>query len=154
MTDIALHREAIPAIDDGDLARLLEFEDCVLQAPQVPVRTDHVLHAGQYVRTLFMSKGTVITGALVKIPTVLIVQGDAMVSVGEEGRRLTGYAVLAAAAHRKQAFVALEDTHVTMSFPTRAKTIEEAEREFTDDADRLSSRLRESVNTFTITSDR
>lgn len=152
MVEIALRRETIPAIGDEDLARLTEFEGRVLQAPQVPVCTDHVLHAGQYTRTLFMPQGMVITGALVKIPTTLIVQGDALVSVGDEPRRLKGYAVLAAAAHRKQAFVALEDTHLTMTFPTKARTVEEAEREFTDDADRLASRLPEAINTFTITS--
>lgn len=153
MADIALRRETIPAIGDEALARLMDFEGRVLQAPQVPVCTDHVLHAGQYTRTLFMPQGMVITGALVKIPTTLIVQGDVLVSIGDEARRLKGYAVLAAAAHRKQAFVALEDTHLTMTFPTQAKTVEEAEREFTDDADRLASRLPEAINTFTITSD-
>ena len=34
----------------------------------------------------------------------------------------------------------LADTHLTMLFPTRAQTIEEAEREFTDEADSLFSR--------------
>lgn len=151
MGEIALHREMIPATGSDALGRLIELEECVLQAPQVPICTDHLLHAGQYVRTLFMPAGMVITGALVKIPTVLIVQGDVQVTVGDESRRLSGYAVLAAAAHRKQAFIALADTYVTMSFPTQARTIEEAEREFTDDADRLASRRSESINTFTVT---
>lgn len=151
MPEIALRREMIPPIGSDALARVIELEDSVLQAPQIPLCTDHVLHAGLYVRTLLMPKGTVITGALVKIPTVLTVQGDVLVAVGDESRRLTGYAVLAAAAHRKQAFVALEDTYVTMSFPTQAKTIEQAEREFTDDADRLGSRCPEAINTFTVT---
>ncbi len=153
MPEIAVHREAIPAISDEALARMTEFERRVLEAPQVPVRTDHVLHAGLYVRTLFMPKGTVITGALVKVATVLVVQGDVIVAVGDGTSRLAGHAVLAAAAHRKQAFVALEDSYVTMSFPTRVRTIEEAEAEFTDEAHRLASRRPEAFNTFTVTGD-
>jgi hypothetical protein len=41
---------------------------------------------------------------------------------------------------------------ITMMFPTKARTIEEAEREFTDDADRLLSR-RQNANTVVITED-
>jgi hypothetical protein len=53
---------------------------------------------------------------------------------------LQGHAVLAASAGRKQAFLARVDTHLTMIFPTRAKTVEDAEREFTDEVDLLASR--------------
>jgi hypothetical protein len=62
------------------------------------------------------------------------------VTVGDQTRELAGYHVIAASKGRKQAFFALEDTHLTMLFPTRASSIEEAEREFTDEFDRLMSR--------------
>jgi hypothetical protein len=48
--------------------------------------------------------------------------------------------VLPAAAGRKQAFLAQADSHITMIFATAARSVAEAEREFTDEADNLVSR--------------
>ena len=50
------------------------------------------------------------------------------------------YQVLPAEANRKTAYLAIEDTWVTMIFPSDAVTIEDAENQFTDEADRLMSR--------------
>ena len=128
------------AMSETAIGKVRALEQAALAQPQIEIHTDHVLHAGTYVRTVKVPSGVVITGVLVKIPTVVIVSGDAIV-YGEDGAiPLTGYTVVRAQAGRKQAFVALTDIHITMTFATSAKTVEEAEAEFTDEADMLVSR--------------
>jgi hypothetical protein len=53
---------------------------------------------------------------------------------------LVGYNVIQASAGRKQIYVTREETAITMIFPSNAKTVEEAEEEFTDEAEMLLSR--------------
>jgi hypothetical protein len=129
----------IPAMSDAAIEKVRRLESLVLAAPQVPLETSHIFHAGLYARTIRLPAGVMITGALIKIATLLIVQGDAIVYLDGESVRLEGYNVLPASARRKQAFVALAETHLTMIFATEARTVEEAEAEFTDEADLLGS---------------
>ncbi len=132
------------------LAKVCELEKRVLEVPQVEFTTHHVLHGGVYYRTICIRKGVVLTGALIKIPTTLVVSGKATVLIGDgEEHLVEGYRVFAASAGRKQAFITHEDTYITMSFKTNAKTVEEAEAEFTDDHERLMSRR--GVNEIVIT---
>lgn len=132
------------------LDQVRALESRVLKGPQEPFITHHVFHAGIYSRTILLRAGRVLTGALIKIATLVIVNGDVSVLVGEDTEiRLRGYNILPASAGRKQAFIAHEDTSLTMQFATRAKTVEEAEQEFTDEADRLLSRQGENVITIT-----
>ncbi len=144
MTQILLIPEMpsaiIPAMSESaiDLVRQLETE--VLKAPQIDMPTQHVLHAGVYARTICLPADGVLTGALIKIATTLIVSGDTTVFTDDGLVRLTGYNVLLASAGRKQAFVAHADTHITMLFATRARTVQEAEEEFTDEHQLLMSR--------------
>lgn len=131
----------LPSTSERALARIREIEEIVLKVPQIEMITHHVIHAGMYSRTIMVPKGTVLTGALVKIPTTLIVCGTASVLIGDDEEVLVdGYHVLAASANRKQAFIAHEDTFITMSFKTTAQCVEEAEIEFTDEHTRLMSR--------------
>lgn len=151
-----MHALTLPATLPPTTPRALEvvreIEERVLSAPQLDVETWHVLHAGVYSRTICIKAGCVLTGALTKIPTTLTISGDCSILIGDgEEIIVEGYHVLAAAAGRKQAFIAHEDTHVTMSFKTEARTIEQAEAEFTDEADRLMSRA--GVNHVVITGD-
>lgn len=128
----------IPPMTPAAIARVREIEDYMLATqPQFDLEMHHQIHAGVYARTCLLPAGIVMTGALIKIATTLTIAGDVMVWLGGEGRRITGYAVLAASAGRKQAFRAIADTHITMSFRTDAKTVAEAEREFTDEFSRL-----------------
>lgn len=130
----------IIAMDAGAMAKVRAFEDLSLaRLPQVEIATDHMIHGGMYARTIMIPKDTVLTGALIKLATILIVQGDASVFVGGPALELTGYNVLPARAGRKQLFIARSDVHLTMIFPTRAKTVAEAEREFTDEYAKLFS---------------
>lgn len=133
-----------------DLVTRIESES--LQRPQVAIKTQHVIHAGVYARTIRIPAGTLLTGAFVKISTLLIFQGNARFTVGDdEALSLVGYHVIPAAARRKQAILAIEDTMLTMIFGSRSKTVESAEMEFTDDFDQLMSRVGE--NEVVITGD-
>lgn len=145
MRDLAFLK-AIPPMSPADIRRVQKLEAFLLARPQLTLPVQHVLHAGMYSRTIMVPARHMMTGALIKVPTMLVVQGDCYVTVGSEVKRITGYAVLAAAAGRKQAFRTEADTHITMIFPTEARTVEEAEREFTDDHEMLNSRRPDGVN--------
>jgi len=140
---------ALPSMTPEVMGRLFAFEQENLKRDQVPVFTHHLIHAGMYARTITIEAGTVLTGAHVKIPTILILDGDAEVSLGDRSVRLTGHHVLHASAHRKQAFVAFADTHLTMLFATQARDVHVAEEEFTDQAAMLLSRHGENHVTIT-----
>jgi GNAT superfamily N-acetyltransferase len=134
----------VPATTAGGVEHVKWIEDIVKQVPQVPIATHHVIHAGVYSRTICVPKGVVLTGALTKIPTTLTICGHASVLVGDsEEVEIRGYQVLAASAGRKQAYIAHADTFITMSFKTDARTVEEAEEAFTDEAEFLFSRTGE-----------
>jgi hypothetical protein len=117
-----------------------EFEDYVLQFPQVTIETSHLFHSGIYTRTILIPAGVVMTGALIKIPTTLIISGDVTVTVGDGSMRLTGYNVISASSGRKQIFYAHTDTYLSMMFATSCTTIEDAENEFTDESEKLQTR--------------
>ena len=149
MRDLAV-RPGIPAMSAHAIDNVRRLEAASLaEMPQVVLAVDHALHAGMYARTVTIPANGLITGVLIKIATLLILQGDAIVYIGDDGEdatghtRITGYHVLRAGAGRKQAFLALAETHLTMLFPTGAKTVEEAEAEFTDEVHMLQSRRAE-----------
>lgn len=133
------------------IGKVIALENIVRQAPQLTIDTDHVIHGGMYARTITIPKGAALVGALIKIPTMVIVSGHCTVTIGDDVTELCGYQVLPASAGRKQAWVAHQDTDVTMIFPTTAKTVEEAETQFTDDANQLMSRQYSERDTFTYT---
>lgn len=136
-----LPTKLLPPTTPKGMALVTAVEDVVLAEPQREITTYHVLHAGVYSRTICVPAGVVLTGAVIKVPTTLTVSGRASVLIGDGQEMIVdGYHVFAAAAGRKQAFIAHTDTWLTMSFKTDARTVEEAENEFTDEADRLFSR--------------
>jgi hypothetical protein len=133
------------------IAKVDEFQRQLLEQPQVRICTLHTLHAGVYSRTVRIPAGCAIAGVVVKISTLLIVRGSATVYDGAAPVTVTGYAVLPASAGRKQAFLAHEDTDITMVFATEASSVEEAEDLFTDEGYSLASRHDPSSNTIIIT---
>lgn len=134
-----------------ELNQVRRLENELLEMPQVKIATHHVLHAGMYARTITVPAGVILTGSLMKIPTLLILQGSFLLFAGDKAIRLDGYNLFTGGANRKQAGVAITDTHVTMIFATEAKTIEEAEEEFTDETHLLFSRYEDAENHITIT---
>ena len=145
--ELTLRGGYIAPMDPEALDQARRFEDMLLGYPQADIRTDHLLHAGMYARTVLIPAGTAITGALIKLATCLIISGDVYIGLGDRAERLTGYHVLAGAAGRKQGFLAIQDTYLTMLFPTDATTVEQAEEQFTDDVDMLLSRQPGAINT-------
>ena len=128
-------------MSDAAIEQVKAFELLVLDAPQTEMVTKHVIHAGMYFRTIMLPAGHVMTGACIKIPTVVTVCGDAEVYTGDSVLSLQGYNVLPAQRGRKQAFYARTDTHISMAFPTSARTVFDAEAEFTDESESLMSRF-------------
>jgi len=141
----------LPAPSPEALAKVYIAEERILQQEQAPLRTEHVLHAGLYARTVRMPAGIVGVGALIKRATLLIANGDALAFVGEGWAEITGYNVLPASSGRKQIFVTRGPLELTMIFPTQAKTVAEAEEEFTDETEMLMSRADDSGDTVIIT---
>jgi hypothetical protein len=145
----AVTHYVLPPMDRLAVDRIRGYEHAALQCEQTPIATHHLLHAGMYARTITIPAGVVLTGALIKRATVLVFNGDATVAIGQGNVRMTGYHVIAASAHRKQAFLAHADTQLTMLFPTTARSVAAAEDEFTDEADLLFSRHGENAVTIT-----
>ena len=100
---------------------------------EAPIEVEHFLWAGCYVRTILLRKGEIGAGAFIKIPTVVIVSGNCKVVVGDHLEEISGYSVLRGMDGRRQVFSAFDDTYITMFFASNAATVEEAEKEFTDE---------------------
>lgn len=147
--EIAERKISTMSVEEVNQVRMLENE--LLSMPQVKIATSHILHAGMYARTITVPAGIVLTGSLMKIPTLLIIQGEFLLFAGDKTISLNGYNTFTGGANRKQAGVAVTDTHVTMIFATDAKTIADAEAEFTDETDLLFSRYSDAENHITIT---
>lgn len=113
--------------------------------------TEHTLHAGIYSRTLFMPRGSIVAGVVIKVPTTLVLCGKMAVYIGDEVKHIDGYNVLTTLGDRKQVVYAIEDSYATLSFRTDAKTIDEAEQQMTNEYERLMSREPESINIINVT---
>lgn len=146
-----MNEVTIPVMSLDAVANVRDLERHLLALPQTLIETHHVLHGGMYARTILIPAVTALTGALIRVPTVLVIAGDTLVTLGNESVRLAGYHVLPAATGRKTAFATIADTRVTMIFPTTARTVEEAEAEFTEEADGLCSRRDPTSNHVVIT---
>lgn len=125
------------------LAMMEELQEWNLKRPQVRIDVVHKFHAGTYSRTMRVPAGVLLTAALVKIPTLLIISGKCRVLTEGGYINFDGYYVIEAPAGRKMACLAFTDTWATMIFATKATTVEEAEREFTDEHELLFSRRQE-----------
>jgi hypothetical protein len=130
----------VPAATPEALAIVNRVEAKMRSMPQIELKTEHILHAGMYARTVRLDARVAIVSVLIKVPTVLTVNGKCRVFAGEVWRDFDGYNVLPANAGRKMIYITFAPTEITMVFPSRAKTVEEAEREFTDEGDMLLSR--------------
>ena len=134
----------LPVMTQDDVEKVRRLERDMLQAEQVPIATTHHFHAGMYARTIRIPAGVMITGALIRIPTLLVVSGHVKVFIGGDVIELVGYHIVPGQAGRKQVFLALADTDLTMLFATAATTVEQAEAEFTEEAELLISRKQNS----------
>jgi hypothetical protein len=140
MSNLTITAKRIATMSESAIEKVRDLETVLMELPQEPIGTDHVLHGGMYARTIKIPAGVAVTGTVIKVATLLVFQGDALVNTDDGPIELHGYNVMAASAGRKQVFVALTDTLLTMIFPSAAQTIEQAENEFTDEAHLLLTR--------------
>lgn len=127
----------------ADPEAVRQMEDILLQHPQVDLHTEHYLDlvGGMYVRTITIPAGTVLTGALSRVDHLCIVSGDITVTTDEGPKHITGSGILLPVkAGSKRAGIAHANTTWSTVFRTDCQTIEEAEQEFTGEAERLQSR--------------
>jgi hypothetical protein len=139
MRELALRPDIAP-MSETAIAKVRALESAALELPQVEVRIDQTLHAGVYLRVAYLPPGTLITGALIKVETIVAVQGEALMYSEDGVVRLSGHAILRAAAGRKSAFYAVGSTTISMMFATTARTVDEAEEQFTDEHALLTTR--------------
>lgn len=139
MTNLSVMHNKLPSMNEQALDKVYNFEELNLQNTQIDIETSHLIHGGMYARTIFIPGGTVLTGALIKVPTVLIICGHTLVYTGDETIEFSGYNVIQASAGRKQVFWTRSDVHLTMIFPSNFKTVKDLEYEFTDESDILMS---------------
>lgn len=136
-----LVKTTLGAMAPEAVAEIKKFRDRVGELPgQTDLPIEHHLHAGVYSRTVFIPKGMLAFGTQIRVPTQMIISGSVVINDGLERREYEGFKVLDGAAGRIQVAYAREDTYVTMLFATDAKTVREAEDEFTDEAALLQTR--------------
>lgn len=152
VSDLPTIGAKVPAMTGEAVENVRALQASLSHLPQVAITTQHVLHGGVYARTVTLQPGVLIVGVLVKVPTTLVINGDVSVYLGEQTVRLSGYSVIPASAHRKQAFYAHAGTTLTMILQAPgATTIESAEDIFTDEGGALVSRHPDAINEITIT---
>ena len=100
---------------------------------------DQFIHGGVYTRTLFIPRGVFILGALIKVPTTVIIHGDLLLSNGHNTAHSKGFCTFKGVPYRRCFMFALEDTYFTTHNATKATTIEDAEKEFTDEWELLTT---------------
>lgn len=135
MNDLVLADNALPSTPPAIVDKIREIEAKIKPREHtLQVQMEHLLHGGMYARTCRLGALMVITSVLIKIPTVLLVKGKCVVFAGDKWHTLEGYNVIPASAGRKQIYVTLASTEITMVFPTNARTVQEAEAQFTDES--------------------
>jgi hypothetical protein len=150
MTALAINNK-ISVMSESAIEKVRLVQNAMLKFPQIDLPVHHILHGGMYSRSLVIPAGVAIAGAFIQVPTTLVVSGNVTVYANDQAYEIDGYQVLVASAGRKQVFVAHTDTNMTMTFATDAKTVEDAENEFTSEPDLLASRRHENLNTTIIT---
>ena len=133
---IPLHIKLAPSSPQA-IDKVRRLGDALRELPRLPFVIEHMLHAGMYTRTTRLPAGTVLAAVLIQVPTVLIIMGEGVVYSNDELIPVEGYTVLAGSAGRKVAMVTQSEFAMSMMFPTQAKTVAEAEREFTPEHELL-----------------
>jgi len=141
----------INAMTTSDISLANTIQEKMLKQKQLELHTHHTIHGGVYTRTIMLRKGASLVGALIRVDTTLIVSGKISIYIGSKVIDIDGYKIITARANRKQIMKAYEDSYITMLFKTEAKTVEEAEDEFTNESKILMSRTKKCTNTENIT---
>ena len=143
MSSLAILGNTIPTTTQESIEKVIAIENRLRQHEQAKISTEHIFHAGMYIRTVRLVPNTVFTSALIKIPTLVVINGICELYAGDQWIHLEGYNVVPADAGRKGIYVTRGIVEITMIFPSNAKTVEEAEAQFTDEAASLLSRTQD-----------
>ena len=136
------------AMSRGDIEKIRGIREALKEElvanpnAEVEIPCEQHLHAGFYSRTIFIPKDTVAVGVTITKDTQLVISGHVLMNDGTHVVEIDGYRVLECKAGRAQIARTLEDTYMTMSFATDAKTVREAEDEFTDEPEQLLTRTK------------
>lgn len=135
----ALVAKPMTAVSAAWSERVYSLAQCISEAGAgIDLPVEQTLHAGVYSRTVKHPKGVVVFGIKIPIDTQLIITGKVRIYCDGEAFTVEGHRVLKGLAGRQVIAVALEASYATVLFATKAKTIEEAEREFAgEDFDKL-----------------
>ena len=147
----AAHARGLLPATERELRCLEQVRVFLKSCGEIPMPTEHVLHGGMYVRTIHMKPGDVVLGSLIKLATIVILNGCASVLTGEQESKYQGYNVIPGSAGRQSLFIAHNDVDLTMIFPTLAQTVEQAEEQVFAQYDLLVSRRDGNENTVIIT---
>lgn len=123
----------IAALTPSELAAVRQAEDALKREPQLQIDIKETLHEGVYTRTAFVPENVVLSGALMKVPTTLLVIGRCVLTLSKGTAAVDGFASFTSPAGRKTLFRTLSATKLVMVFATKAQSLEEARKEFTDD---------------------
>lgn len=145
---LALCGASLPASSPKELETLAVVQDVLLRAEQTAIRTEHILHGGMYSRTVrivpqsyAVDDQLIICGSRLNLPTMLIINGPIDTWTGGGWKQLDGFNVLTGSAGRKQLFLTRgAPVEMTMIYPTKARTVEDAENEVFAEPDMLLSR--------------
>ena len=129
---VPLHTRLAPS-SQAAIDKVTAFAAVLRELPQTKFVTEHMLHAGMYTRTVRLPPDTVCAAVLIKVPTVLILVGTCEVWSDDEVIYAQGYSVLPGSKGRKIAFVTRSEVCMSMMFPTTATTVDEAQKQFTDE---------------------
>ena len=84
MNELITQSVKIGTMSDYAIDRVRALEEITSAMDQAEITTWHVLHSGMYSRTIKIPEGVLLTGALVKVPTILVVNGDVAVYANEQ----------------------------------------------------------------------
>lgn len=131
--------ESLPSIPP-QLEAVRRLEEELYKLPQIDLHTMHQVFGGMCARTIFIPRGTALTGALTKRDNLCIVHGEILVTTDEGTVHLAGFNVLPAKAGAKRAGFALSDTIWTTIWTTELQDISAIEDEMTDESTMLQTR--------------
>jgi hypothetical protein len=137
----------IDQLKQVSLEQARSIEGALRLLPQIEIETRHLIHGSMYARTIFIPAGTALTGVLTKTDNICVVYGDISVTTDVGVQRLTGFNVLPATKGYKRVGYAHADTFWTMLIQTDGATLEEAEKDLTDEVDLLQTNCLTFANT-------
>lgn len=146
MNEISRLDTGFAAMSREDIEKIRGIREALREAlvadpeGEVDIPCEQHIHAGFYSRTIFIPKDTVAVGVTILKDTQLIISGHVLMNDGTHIVEIEGYRVLECKAGRAQIARTLADTYMTMCFATKARTVREAEDEFTDEPEELLTR--------------